>query len=264
MPPSGAEVAAAVAAKHKALAAALRARTDDELRAASRLPDWNRLTVVCHIRFGADAINRLVVAAQTGQAALFYPGGREEQRPGTLVPQAHESPCDVVESLVANSEALDATLAGVRNWSVVSREPAGARDLGPMSIERLAVLRLTEVEVHAADMNIGLDEWSDTFVRSALPMRFERLALRLSNSPAPTSEAQGRWLLRATDGGTWLVTAGPDGVRSRSAAANEGADGAIDASSRDLLALLLGRPFEGDVTFDNEFARSFTRAFPGP
>jgi uncharacterized protein (TIGR03083 family) len=264
VPPSGAEIAAAVAAKHAALAAALRARTEHELLAPSRLPDWNRLTVVCHIRFGANAINRLVVAAQTGQAELFYPFGRGEQRPGTLVPEAHESPHDVVESLVANSKALDATLAAVRDWSVLSREPAGARDLGPMSIERLAVLRLTEVEVHAADMDIGLDEWSDTFVRSALPMRFERLALRLSNSPAPTSKPQGRWLLRATDGQAWLVGAGPDGVTSRSAAANEPADGAIDASSRDLLALLLGRPFQGDVTFDGEFARSFTRAFPGP
>ena len=266
--PSGADIAAAVAAKHAALVAALGELTDDELRAPSLLPDWDRLTVVCHIRYGAEAIDRLITAALAGEPALFYPGGRGAQRPATLAPAPGESARDVVESFAAHSAALDATLAGVTDWTVMSREPEGARDLGPMPIERLAILRLTEVEVHAADMNIGLDRWSDTFVDAALAMRFDRLALRLSNSPVPANEPRGRWLLRATDGEAWLVTADANGVASRPAAVDEPADGAIQASRRDLLALLLGRPFEGVVNYLGEdkgaFARSFKDVFPGP
>ncbi len=262
--PSGADIAAAVAAKHAALVDALRELTEDELHAPSSLPDWDRPTVICHIRYGAAAIDRLVTAALAGEPALFYPGGRDEQRPRTLVPAPGESPRDVVESFAANSAALDATLARVTDWALMSREPEGARDLGAMTIERLAILRLTEVEVHAADMNIGLDRWSDTFVDAALGMRFERLALRLSNSPVPATEPRGRWLLRATDGEAWLVAADANGVASRPAMGDEPADGVIDASRRDLLALLLGRPFEGDVNFDGDFARSFKEVFPGP
>ncbi|MBA2608406.1 MAG: maleylpyruvate isomerase N-terminal domain-containing protein [Actinobacteria bacterium] len=266
--PSGADIVAAVAAKQTAVIRALRALTEDELRAPSSLPDWSRLTVVCHIRFGAEAINRLVTAALAGEPALFYPGGRDEQRPGTLVPAPGESPHDVVESLAANGGALDATLAAVTDWTVMSREPHGAADLGPMTVERLALLRLTEVEVHAADMQIGLDTWSDTFVDAALPMRFERLALPLSNSPVPTHRPTGTWLLRSTDGDAWFVVAGEGGVASRTARPDESADGVIEASRRNLLALLLGRSAEGVFTYtgadDGAFARGFKAAFPGP
>jgi len=260
---TGEAVAAAIATKHDQLLTALRGLSDDQLLAPSRLPDWNRLTVVCHIRFGAEAIDRLVTAALAGEAALFYPGGRAEQRPATLVPSPGEAPQDVVESLATTSAALDATLATVTDWSTMSREPDGIVDLGAMTIARLAILRLTEVEVHGADMNLGLDAWSDTFVGSALSMRLERLALRLSNKPVPDHRARGSWLLRATDGAAWLVTAG-DEVTSRPVQPGDQADGVIEATRRDLLALLLGRPFEATVSYDGEFARAFKEAFPGP
>ncbi|MEY2398873.1 MAG: maleylpyruvate isomerase [Actinomycetota bacterium] len=265
---TGAAIAAAVAAKHAEVVAALRTLDDEQLRAATTLPEWDRLTVVCHIRFGAEAVNRLVTAALAGEAALFYPEGRDRQRPGTLMPTPGESPRDVVESLAAHSAALDATLAAVTDWSAMSREPDGANDLGPMSVERLALLRLTEIEVHAADMNIGVDEWSETFIAAALSMRVERIGLRLSNSPLPVDRPSGTWLLRATDGDAWLVTSAPDGASSEAVAADTTADGVIEASRRDLLALLLGRPFSGVVNFggtdEGAFARGFKDAFPGP
>lgn len=265
--PRGPDITAAVAAKHAALVGALRELGDDELQADSLLPGWDRLTVLCHIRYGAEAIDHLITAALAGEPMLFYPGGRDQQRPGTLVPAPGESPRDVVASLAANSARLDATLARVNDWSVMSREPEDARDLGPMPIERLAILRLTEVEVHAADMNIGLDRWSDVFVEAALPMRIERLAIRLSNSPVSARRPNGTWLLRSTEGDAWVVVVADD-VVSRPAQGGESVDGTIEASRRDLLALLLGRPFDGPVNYLGDdhgaFARSFKEAFPGP
>lgn len=42
----------------------------------------------------------------------------------------------------------------------------------------LAVLRLTEVEVHGFDLDIGCTPWSEVFVDVALPTRIRRLATR--------------------------------------------------------------------------------------
>lgn len=259
----GAAVAQAIAASQDDIARRLAALSDDELRAPSRLPDWSRLTVVCHIRFGAEAIDRMVRAALKGEAALFYPGGRAEQRPATLYPGDGESPQDVVASFVANGERLNDALAMVEDWTTMFREPDGHHDLGPQSVYQLAVLRLTEVEVHAVDLDIGIERWSDTFAAVGLPLRIDRLGKVLSNNPV-ADRINGSWLLRATDGGAYLVTQTADGVTKRPAAPDERADGVIDASSRDLIALMLGRDFAGDVTFSNDFARRFTTAFPGP
>ena len=35
-------------------------------------------------------------------------------------------------------------------------------------------------------------------------------------------------------------------------------------TSRDLIALLLGRDLEGEIRYSNDFARGFAAAFPGP
>lgn len=259
----GAVVAQAIAASQNEVARRLAALSDDELRAPSRLPDWSRLTVVCHIRFGAEAIDRMVRAALRGETSLFYPGGRAEQRPGTLLPNDGESPQDVVASFVANSERLNAALAMVEDWTVVHREPDGHHDLGPQTIYQLAVLRLTEVDVHAVDLDIGIERWSDTFAAAGLPLRIDRLGKMLANNTGG-DPIVGSWLLRASDGGTYLITRTADGLVKRPATPDENADGVIDASSRDLIALMLGRDFEGDVVFSNDFARSFSEAFPGP
>ncbi len=264
----GAAIAAAIAARHDDIAKALGALSDDELLAPSRLPDWDRLTIVCHIRYGADAINRMVRAAVAGEPALFYPGGRAEQRPGTLVSAVGESPRDVAASLAANSAALDATLGELTesDWSVEFREPDGMVDIGPQTVEQLAVLRLTEVDVHAVDMDIGIEDWTDTLVACALPLRFDRLAHRLANQPPIETDYQGTWLLRTTDGDAWTVTI--DGKRPlvRGADYDAGSDATITASPRDLLALLLGRPLVTEAVYagDVALASAFTKAFPGP
>jgi maleylpyruvate isomerase len=259
----GAALAGAIAASHARVVSALDALPDDELVAPSRLPDWNRLTVVCHIRYGATAVDRMVRAAVAGEPALFYPGGRAEQRPGTLVPLPGESPRDVVSSFAGACAALDTTLAEVRDWSAVFREPEGVVDIGPQTVFQLAVLRLTEVDVHAVDLDVGIEHWSDAFVEVGLPLRLDRLGKRLSNNPSG-ERVTGTWLLRERGDGAHVVTATGDGVSTRDASPDEDADGVITASRRDLIALMLGRDFEGDVEFSNDFARSFTSAFPGP
>ena len=246
----------------------LRRLGDDELRQPSELPGWSRLTIACHLRYGADALIRMTRGALAGQAVAYYPEGREVQRPQTLVPLAGEPPALVVESLAHRSEELH------RVWSALGDdvgrvdvvEPAGNRDLGPVSLGRLVLLRLTEVEVHGADLGVGVGEWSELFVTSVLPMRLEWLNARRANHRDFDTDLRGSWLLVATDGPAYRVSVDGLGVASRPAARDAPVDAVIEATSRDLLALLLGRPLRTPptVTGDVDFGRSFSSAFPGP
>jgi hypothetical protein len=128
------------------------------------------------------------------------------------------------------------------------------------------LLCLTEVEVHGGDLGLGLEEWSDVFVRSALPFRIAWMATRRSNHRAVDRDVQGSWLLVGDDGARWRVSVDGDQVTSGPADDELGADCEIHGSSRDLLATLLGRPTSRSfsVRGDATLARRFSLAFPGP
>jgi len=258
----------AVAARTAQIVGALERLDEDELRSPSRLPDWSRLTVACHLRFGAEGFLRLTQSAITGEPAAFYPEGRAHQRPSTLQPGVDETPRDVVRSLAEHSAALHATWGALdaSHWTRVVTEPDDNRDLGRLPVSVVPLLRLTEVEVHGSDLDVGIDEWSSTFVSEALPFRLGWLNVRRSNHRPVDDSVIGSWLLRASDGPTYLVSAGADAVQAQRAETETPATAVIDGTSRDLLALLLGRPPREPLVIsgDREFGASFSRAFPGP
>src|SRR5690348_1934823 len=101
---SGSVIARAIAAGQRAITQALGNLDDAGLRAPTLLPGWDRLTVMCHLRYGAEAVNRLVRAGLAGEPALYYPEGRTEQRPGTLHPHPGESARGVVDSFTERSQ----------------------------------------------------------------------------------------------------------------------------------------------------------------
>ena len=146
---------------------------EEELRQPSELPEWSRLTIACHLRFGAEALSRMTSAAMAGQAVAYYPEGRQRQRPRTLEPLPGESPGDVVESLALLSEELYQSWSELDPgaWGVDVVEPPDNPDLGPIPLGRLPLLRLTEVEVHGTDLGLDLGDWSELFVDIVLPMR---------------------------------------------------------------------------------------------
>ena len=83
-------------------------------------------------------------------------------------------------------------------------------DLGTRSLFELAVLRLTEVEVHGTDLDIGLPDWSDEFVRVALPMRMERLRTRPIRDPLTAC-----WQFDVDDGPSYSVAVEGSSVNVR-------------------------------------------------
>jgi len=260
----GPRSAAAVALRTDEIVRALRALDDGQLLAPSMLPGWDRLTIVCHLRYGATALARKTRAALDGQTAAYYPGGRSRQRPGTLLPEPGETPSDVVASLARLSADLHALWAGLteEQWRLDVVEPPDNPDLGTLPLARLAVLRLTEVEVHGTDLDLDLDDWSDTYIELVLPFRLDRLNTR----PSPTDGTEGSWLLVATGGPSYLVTVADGSVSARPALPTTPADAVIEASERDLLALLLGRPLPQPARHegDEDLAAAFSRVFPGP
>ncbi|MEY2431282.1 MAG: maleylpyruvate isomerase [Acidimicrobiaceae bacterium] len=241
---------------------------DDALLAPTDLPGWSRLTIACHLRYGAEALCRMTGGAVAGESTAYYPGGREQQRPLTLLPYPGERPIDVVTSLAHHSDELSQAWFSLDEdgWRLEVTEPVDNPDLGPLSVARLPLLRLTEVEVHGSDLGLGLDDWSELFVRVALPVRLDWLNTRRSNHRGFDASVAGSWLLVATDGPTYLVTVTGSTVESHPATSSSPARAVVEATSRDLLALLLGRSFRTPprVSGDVAFGHAFGRAFPGP
>jgi uncharacterized protein (TIGR03083 family) len=267
-PPNMAAIVDAIDRRTTDIVDTLRSLDDEALSAPSLLPEWSVLTIACHLRYGADALIRLTDAAPRGAAAAYYPEGRAAQRPGTLVPAPGESAAHVVASLdraaaglTARWRELDASA-----WTLTVDEPPGQADLGDLPLHLLAVLRLTEVEVHGTDLGLGLADWSDLFVRTALPSRLARCNSRRSNHRAFDTTVDGSWLLAPDDAPAYLVAVAGERVAARPAEAGTAARAVIAGSSRDLLALVLGRPprHELRLSGDVAFARQFSRALPGP
>lgn len=240
----------------RATADVVTALEDTDLHAASLLPGWTRLTVACHLRYGAEALRWMTDDALARRPTSYYPDGRETQRPMTLVPRQGESSTDVVTSLHEESQTLHEKWRTVDAWETPIVEPPDHPDLGPVELRRLALARLTEVEVHGTDLGLGLGPWSEVLVHHVLPMRLEWLNSRRSNHRDVDTSIHASWLLVATDMTvSQVVTVDGSTVVSRP---GDTADTTIMGTGAELLALLLGRAPTGFAPDD------FSRALPGP
>lgn len=174
---------------------------------------------------------------------------------------------DVIESLQEECRQLDGLwhVATIEQWRLAVDEPKDNPDLGSITLSTLALLRLTEVEVHGFDLDLDLSPWSETFVAAALPMRLHRLTTRRSNHRVADRSIIGAWALRATDGSTFLVSADDDVVVEEKTEP-VAADATIIGTSRDLLAFVLGRlPLASlKIEGDESHAKAFLAAFPAP
>jgi uncharacterized protein (TIGR03083 family) len=242
---------------------------DGALLEPSALPEWSRLTVVCHLRYGATALLRITRDTLAGKPTAYYPGGRATQRPSTLEPAPGEHAPEVVSSLASVAAELDTLWSslGDDDWRNEVRESPDNPDLGTIPLARLALSRLTEVDVHGTDLAIGFPDWSDVLVEVALPTRLGWLSQRRTNHRRFDRFIQGSWLLSAPDGPAWLVTVDGESVEATATdPATAHASATIEGSRRDLLALLLGRSPSGTLRISGnvDFATSFSEAFPGP
>ena len=200
-----ADLATAAAARSRGAPWLPRSGLDDaELEASSELL-LSRLTVVCHLRFGTQALLRMTRDALGGRETAFYPRGRHLQRAETLQPAPNESPDDVLAEFRFVADALDRewSVLTPQQWSVQVIEPADNPDLGSIPLAGLALARLTEVEVHGTDLGIGAADWSSTFVEVGLPARLRVLERRRTNHRGFDPTVRGSWRLESTEGLSW-------------------------------------------------------------
>jgi maleylpyruvate isomerase len=161
-------VVAAIARRTTEIVNRLGGVSEQELLAPSQLPGWSRLTIVCHLRYGAEALTAMTQATLNDSPTSYYPEGRDRQG---------EGPHAVVAALGEVGETLQRLWAslGEREWQRVVVEPPDNSDLGAIPLGRLPLLRATEVEVHGTDLGVGLDEWDTECVRLVLAMRLDWL-----------------------------------------------------------------------------------------
>lgn len=204
--------------------------------------------------------------ALRGLATTTYPGGTSE-RDASLAAFDRATVDEARQRFVAASAALGHAWRELddRQWATVISD----RRIGPMALGRLVALRLTELEVHHVDLDLGyrVADWPPGFPRTCLPLHVAWLGSRHRTGAVGTGHPDRRWLLEPTDDSVrWLVTVRAREVLCQPATPSSDADVTVTGTSAGLLAFLLGRRPEPplDIRGNHGVADSFKQVFPGP
>ena len=112
----GSALVNAIATRTAEVVAALTGLDSSTLLVPSELPGWSRLTIACHLRYGARTLERMTSDALRGDVTSFYPLGRTEQRPRTLAPDDGEAADAVPRSLAVTSRDLLALWTSLQHF----------------------------------------------------------------------------------------------------------------------------------------------------
>jgi maleylpyruvate isomerase len=201
--------------------------TDDQARGPSLLPGWSRGHLLSHIARNADSLRNLLTWAETGVPTPQY--SHPDERSQGIERGAGRSPAELLADLDASATALDAHAARLPQaaWSA----QVGAAETGHPAWYTL-VRRLTEVEVHHVDLDLGYTpaDWPEPFATYAL----EQVAVSFAGPHAPAVT------LRSSDTPA-AVQIGPAGAQPAVM---------VTGPVRPLLAWLIGRGTGAGLTAD--------------
>ncbi|MCW2803857.1 MAG: maleylpyruvate isomerase [Propionibacteriaceae bacterium] len=174
--------------------------SDEDWRAASRLPGWSRAHVASHLARQADALGRLVEGARLGERREMYPdpGQRDAEIEDGAGRLGLELQIDLDTSAGRLSAGFD-QLDQADGWDAVVELRGGIQ----VPARLLPLARLTEVVLHHVDLDIGFTV--DDIDEQTSEWLLEWSAFRLRNRDEfPTL------LLTSTSGFTITVgSAGP-------------------------------------------------------
>ena len=251
------------------LSASLARASASELAEPSLLDGWSRAHVVAHLANVAAALVRMTHDALADRATSMYPDGRAAR--DAEIESVAAQPWEELHAwFVQSTGALTSTWHSVP-WERWGR-PFSDAEFGSMQFGRLVGMRLTEVEVHHADLALGFGprEWSPALTRTCLPLRVASLT-RLRGRPDADQAVNGVWILECDElDRRWRVHAQHGDVRideiEPSQRDKATADVVLRGSALDLTAVLLGRqaPVMLAVSGNAAHASAFKRAFPGP
>lgn len=134
------------------LLAALTDLTDDDVRAASRLPGWTRGHVLAHLAgVGAGAARQLEHAVAGEERVDFYDGGRAG-RDAAIEAGAGASADEHRDAVAATVARIEEVLGRVR--PEILDEATGYRG---RPVGAVVLLWWREAEIHATDLALGID-----------------------------------------------------------------------------------------------------------
>ena len=213
--------------------------TDADAAAPAALPGWTRGHVLTHLARNADGMQNLVLWARSGERRSMYQSAAARNAD---IAAGADRPADHLRADLADSaarltqaltdlEALDPALLA---RTVEVGLGAGARQV---PARRIVDLRMREVEVHHADLDLGYSpgEWPEQFASDTLDL--------LSAVRATPAGLAGVTVLAAPDGRAWSLlppsTDDPGEIRAVSTPIPP--ETVITGPPRWLAAWLLGR-----------------------
>jgi maleylpyruvate isomerase len=189
--------------------------TEADLRVPSLLPGWTRAHVLTHLARDADAMRELLAAARAGPPRAGYPRAgypSAAARAADIERGAARSAPELMTDVADSAMALRAFIRQLPDqvWAV----PVRLLDEAPFPAAELAVRRLSEVELHHADLGAGYGsaDWPAAFADLDLPepMGSQR-AERLRRPPAavtaatrPTARPVAPWRPGQRLPGSWI------------------------------------------------------------
>lgn len=188
-----------------------------EFDVPTALPGWSRRQLVAHVGLNAQALQRLVRWAATGEPTPMY--ASTGQRSADIAAAAHwpvqRLRTFVHESAVALDGDLDALAAD--RWTAQVRTAQGRA----VPATEIVWMRVREVAVHSVDLGVGIG-FGDLAVALCEALIEDVAARRAAQGDGPALD------LVSGDGGTWRV----EGL---------GASVTVRGSVADLASWLTGR-----------------------
>ncbi|WP_290056689.1 maleylpyruvate isomerase N-terminal domain-containing protein [Amycolatopsis solani] len=180
---------------------------EPELRAPSALPGWSRAHVLAHLARNADGLKNLLTWADTGVETPMYPS--VEAREADIEASARHSAADILADFVASAGRFERYAAGMPDdaWAREARNRQGA----PVSGAVVVRMRLSELTIHLADLDVGYD--LDRVLGLLGPLAEDvvqhAISSRGAHLPALRLVADGfEWTMGAAPGGTVSGTGG--------------------------------------------------------
>ena len=164
---------------------------DDDVRRPSVLPGWTVGHVATHIARNAEGHVRMLEAAQRGEVASMYPGGRE-QRAGDIEAGSQRTAAAIAADIASTVARLEQTWASM---TAEAWDGAGETFFGRTPLRDLPFIRWREVIVHHADLGFGYSwsDWDLEYVRldlARLSMTWaSRKPMGMTGLPAPALAA---------------------------------------------------------------------------
>jgi maleylpyruvate isomerase len=140
---------------------------DHELTAPSGLPGWSRAHVLAHLALNAEALAGVLRGIVEGRRVPMY--SSQDARDADIAELAAKDPAAIRSRLLGSGTELSDAIAGVPEdrWDTTVERVPGGRTFPAGAVPRM---RLTEVEIHHADLAAGYDRasWSPELAEHVL------------------------------------------------------------------------------------------------